>query len=83
MAGSYLLDTNILVPFLNGEAEIKAKVDAHSVFAPSMAMGELFHGAYKSGRVFENVRRAESLEISIIILDCDAQTAKTYGNLKN
>jgi tRNA(fMet)-specific endonuclease VapC len=83
MLDSYLLDTNLLVPFLNGDANIKAKIRANGVFASSIALGELFYGAYKSGRVDENVKRVETLEDAIIILYCDIQTAKIYGNLKH
>lgn len=83
MADEYLLDTNIVSAFIDEEAAIVSQVRASSVFISSTVLGELYFGVYKSGRVAWNLARVEVVERSILSMDCDTQTAKIYGNLRN
>lgn len=56
--GRYLLDTNIVIALLRGEPAVTARLEtATQVFVPSIALGELYYGAHKSGRPAENVAR--------------------------
>ncbi|QLE40566.1 type II toxin-antitoxin system VapC family toxin [Nostoc sp. C052] len=51
MSGRYLLDTNIIIAlFANDIAVDNQLVNAEEIFIPSVAIGELFYGARKSGR---------------------------------
>ena len=84
MSGKYLLDTNIIIPLFADEAKIKAHLaKAEEVFIPSIAVGELYYGANKSQRVKENLATIEEFVIENVILSCDAQTSRYYGEIKN
>ncbi|HIK30567.1 MAG TPA: type II toxin-antitoxin system VapC family toxin [Oscillatoriales cyanobacterium M59_W2019_021] len=84
MSGRYLLDTNIIIALFADEAIIKNNLaQASEVFIPSFAIGELCYGARKSGRVRENLARIDELVASSAILECDAETARQYGEVKN
>ena len=49
MSGRYLLDTNILIALFADETAVKEKLaQASEVFIPSIAVGELYYGAWKS-----------------------------------
>jgi len=84
MSGRVLLDTNIVIALFADEAPIKehlAKIE--EVFIPNVVIGELFYGAHKSARSKENIARIEDLASSSVILGCDTETARIYGEIKN
>lgn len=84
MSGRYLLDTNIIIALFADEAIVKSKLaQASEVFIPSFAIGELCYGARKSGRVQANLAKVDELVTTSIILVCDAETARQYGEVKN
>ena len=83
MNGSYLLDTNIVILLLNGDAAIRQHIQqATGVYLPSVVVGELYFGAYNSGQVASNLNRIGSFVASNVVLACDAVTAREYGQLK-
>ncbi|MFT6359603.1 MAG: tRNA(fMet)-specific endonuclease VapC [Saprospiraceae bacterium] len=83
MSGKYILDTNILIALFKKEEEVVKKISkAKEVFIPSIVIGELFYGAYKSRRVSDNVTKIDTFESKIPVLDCNAETAKIYGQIK-
>jgi tRNA(fMet)-specific endonuclease VapC len=52
MNGRYALDTNIVIALINGDVRVAQRLTATTVFVtPSIVIGELYFGAYKSGRV--------------------------------
>ena len=84
MSGRNLLDTNIAIALLADEAVVKsnlAKTD--EVFVSSIALGELYFGAWKSGRPRANLDRIEEFAVNCIVLGCDTDTARRYGEVKN
>lgn len=84
MNGRFLLDTNIIIALFQAEPSVQENlVQAEQVFVPSIAIGELYYGAYRSGRVAENVTRVQEFAASNTILECDAITAQQYGQIKN
>ena len=84
MAGSYLLDTNIIIGLFAGQASIINNLQqSDEIFIPSIALGELHYGARKSGRVQQNLQRIEELVVDVTIIDCDSATARQYGDVKN
>ena len=44
----YLVDTNILVDFFEGDQRIHSNLSRDDVFIPSVVIGELYFGAYAS-----------------------------------
>ncbi|MCI2430889.1 type II toxin-antitoxin system VapC family toxin [Candidatus Acetothermia bacterium] len=84
MNGRYLLDTNILIALFADEAEVKQQLaQAAEVFLPSIVLGELYYGARKSGRPSQNLARIDDLAASGVVLVCDTETARHYGEVKN
>lgn len=84
MSGSYLLDTNIVIAFFSGEPAVIDQFDqADEILLPSIVLGELVFGARKSSRAAENLARIEDLSRQVVVLDCDSDTARQYGAIKN
>lgn len=84
MSGRYLLDTNIIIALFADEAIVKNNLaQASEVFISSFAIGELYYGARKSGRVPANLARVDELVANSTVLGCDAKTARQYGDVKN
>jgi tRNA(fMet)-specific endonuclease VapC len=84
MSGRILLDTNIVIGLLAGEAGIRDRLAmAEEVFLSSIVLGELFYGAYKSTHIKENLSRLDELAAESLMLSCDLITARHYGMMKN
>jgi tRNA(fMet)-specific endonuclease VapC len=84
MNGRYLLDTNIIIAFFTGEPDVrKGLAKAEEVFLPSIAIGELHYGAKKSDKWEENLIRIDELVLTNVVLACDVETARRYGEIKN
>lgn len=83
MSGKSLLDTNIVIAlFANDEAVKNNLSKADEIFIPSIVVGELFYGAYKSARAKENISKIDEFVNESVILGCDAETSRIYGEIK-
>lgn len=80
-----LFDTNIVIGLFANEVEITEKIKFFSgrIFIPSIVLGELFYGAERSTRKEENRKKIEELAEVSWILECDMNTARSYGKIKN
>jgi len=77
MSGRYLLDTSVLIALFADEATVKEKLaNASEVFIPSIAVGELYYGAWKSQRRQENIAQVDELVAGSVVLGCNAGTAR-------
>ncbi|BAY98749.1 PilT protein domain protein [Tolypothrix tenuis PCC 7101] len=84
MSGRYLLDTNIIIALFANEVEVKNSLaQADEVFIPSIAVGELFYGARKSGRAKENLQRIDEFIANNTVIECNTETARYYGEVKH
>lgn len=84
MPGRFLLDTNAVIGLLAGDADaLRFLSRADEVFVSSIALGELYYGAYKSARAAENIRRIDELAGGTAFLICDAGSARRYGEIKD
>jgi tRNA(fMet)-specific endonuclease VapC len=65
--GRYLLDTNIIIALLASDESVKEHlVSIEEVFLPSIAIGELYYGAYRSSRRDEqHFKHVEGLQIEM------------------
>jgi len=82
--GRYLLDTNIIIALLAGDKSVTNHLaSVIEVFLPSIAIGELYYGAYRSSRREENIKCIDQLVKSNSILACNARTAHEYGLIKS
>ncbi|HEY7023114.1 MAG TPA: PIN domain-containing protein [Ktedonobacterales bacterium] len=84
-AGSYLLDSSILILSLRGDSAIRVRLgNATTLYIPSIALGELFFGAYGSPtRAQAAIQDVASLGVTMTILGIDAVTADIYGRIKH
>lgn len=83
MAGEILLDTNVIIAFMKQDANVVRRLDLMiEVFVPSIVMGELYYGAYKSRMVQMNLNQFNAFAADATILDCDIATADHYGAIK-
>lgn len=84
MSGRFLLDTNTVIALFGDRASIKEHLArADEVFVSSVALGELYYGAFKSSRAEDKLRQIEDFATSCTVLCCDKNTAKEYGSIKN
>ncbi len=84
MSGEFLLDTNIVIALTVRDSAVMERLQADvTVFLPSIVLGELFFGAYRSGRVEKNLEQVADLAASNTVLACDGATARYYGRIKN
>jgi len=84
MSGKYILDTNIIIALFANEASVNDNLaQAEEVFVSSIAIGELYFGARKSGRATENLFRIDEFAANSVVLGCDTETARRYGEIKN
>lgn len=84
MSGRFLLDSNIIIAlFAQEQTVMEAARQAEEVFIPAIALGELYYGAQKSSRRQLNIARIDSLADANVILGCDYETARYYGEIKN
>ena len=84
MSGRYLLDTNVIIALFAREQTVLDRLAAaDAVFVPVVALGELYYGARKSGRVEQNLDRIDEFAAAATLLDCNQATAQRYGEIKN
>jgi tRNA(fMet)-specific endonuclease VapC len=83
MSGKFSWDTNIVIALFGGDVNVRQRMrQAAEVFLPCIVLGELYFGAQKSIRVADNINRIDQFAASISILDCDQNTAREYGIIK-
>ena len=83
MNGDFLLDTNIIIAFLNRETTVLTQLAQAEHFAIScITAGELRYGAYNSGKVQFNLDRLDEILRDIEVLPCDEETAQIYAQCK-
>ncbi len=84
MSGKYLLDTNIVIALFAEDTSVQKHIaKAGEVFIPSTVIGELFFGAYKSGRPKANSTHIENFAASNTVLQCGIGTSREYGRIKH
>ena len=79
-----LLDTNIVVAFLNGHDGIARRIADRllEVAIPSLVAAELYYGARASIRVDENVGKLDQLCHTLPLVSFDLSAARRFGILK-
>jgi tRNA(fMet)-specific endonuclease VapC len=60
MNGRFLLDTNIVVPFLNGDQDLRDKFAQNiEIYLPVVVLAELYYGAYNSSQRVSNIEKSK------------------------
>lgn len=81
--GSFLLDTNILIAFLNGHTAISNRFAVlPALNIPVIAAGELLYGARNSARAHENLPRYQAFIATCRLLDVSGASAEIYSRIK-
>jgi tRNA(fMet)-specific endonuclease VapC len=84
VSGSVLLDSNFIVAlFQQDPGAQSALLAADRVFVPSVALGELYYGAQKSGRREENLARVDRFAAANEVLSPDVESARHYGAIRD
>ncbi len=84
MSGEFLLDTSIIIDLFAGDQQIVMQIEqAQAVLIPSIAIGELYYGAFKSVRREENLEQITQLIAENTIVISDAVTGRWYGVIKD
>jgi tRNA(fMet)-specific endonuclease VapC len=84
VSGKVLLDTNIVIGLFAGEKNITEAVSkSEEIFISSIVLGELYFGARKSMNFSGNASRIDEFALDNFILNCDDNTAKEYGRIKD
>jgi len=84
MNGKFLLDTNIVAAFLNGDANVRKKAsESEGIAVPVVAMAELYFGAEHSRNAAANIARLDHYADDFLIVDVDVGTAREYGRIRN
>jgi tRNA(fMet)-specific endonuclease VapC len=79
----FLLDTNIVVDWLRGEAAVAGHIDnAKEIFIPLIVIGELYYGAFYAKDVEKEIKVVRDIADKYDILYLDDDTAFTYGKIK-
>lgn len=82
--GRCLLDTNIVIALFSGEPQVlKILAQTTEVFIPSVVIGELYYGAYRSRNRDKNLERVNLFVKENSVLACDTGVALEYGAIKN
>lgn len=85
MIGSkVLLDTNIALALLNGDASLQITLEGcTAVYLPIIVIGELYYGAEYSTKIKHNISSLKKLARKFKQLLVDESTCVVYGKLKS
>jgi len=83
MNGNFILDTNIVIALFGNDVGVINKISkVKDIFIPAIVVGELFYGAFNSGKPEQNSVKIIEFLRKVKILNCDQETAKFYGKIK-
>ena len=80
-----LLDTNVVVAFLNGDKSVLRKIQAEigKVALSTLVVAELDYGAKVSQRAKENLEKLYQFLNIVQIVPFDVECAKVFGTVKS
>jgi len=83
---AYLPDTNVCVTFLRQPDSSVAirliETEPNDIFLCDIVMAELFYGAYRSGRVAENLEQVYQFSALFEVLSFETRAAEHYGRIR-
>lgn len=80
----FLLDTNVVIALGKGNGRIIERIRHHGLsgcVVSTVVLHELYFGAFKSGRVAENLRAADGIPFEA--LDFTREDARTAGEIRH
>jgi len=83
MNGSVLFDTNIVIALFSGDENVLKQISkSEEILIPAIVIGELYYGAQNSIKKYDNLLKIKEFSQSVTVLNCDSNTAFTYGVIK-
>lgn len=83
MPGELLVDTSVAVDYMRGNsAAVRVMNAASRLYAASVALGELLHGADRSSRRAESMAQVGRFVDQVEILAVDETTAHHYSDIR-
>jgi tRNA(fMet)-specific endonuclease VapC len=80
---SVLLDSTIVIHHFRRNDEVTKKLFSSGLlFLPSVVVGELYYGAYKSNQPDKNLELLTDFLLLSTVLPVDVATANYYGQIK-
>ncbi len=81
---SIILDTNSVIAYLNGDAEVARKIELiPELLLPSVVIGEMVYGAMQSARREDNLKLLKEFGSVCEIILCGESVAYEYGRIKS
>jgi tRNA(fMet)-specific endonuclease VapC len=78
------LDTSVVVAHFRGDTACSARLaECEAVYLPATALGELYHGAYKSPYTAKHLEQIEKFLNGVFVLEADGVTARHYGQVRS
>jgi tRNA(fMet)-specific endonuclease VapC len=80
-----LLDTNVVVAFLNGDKSVlkRMRAEIDKIALSTLVVGELDYGAKVSQRSEENLEKLYRLVDIVQVIPFDIECAKIFGTIKS
>jgi tRNA(fMet)-specific endonuclease VapC len=83
MNGNFIFDTNIVIALFGNDVGVIKKIsEVKGIFIPAIVGGELFYGAFNSGKPEQNSQKIHEFLNEVKILNCDQETGRFYGKIK-
>jgi len=79
---SVLFDTSVLVEILRGNETLFAQFSDYAMFIPSVAVGELYYGAYKSANPAKHEAQIQRLIEKGKLLPVNHHTGRLFGLIR-
>lgn len=82
----YLLDTDIIIYSLKGNAAVQENLRRHrnaSLCVSVISLMELYYGAYKSQRVESNLAKVKTIEKTLKAIQAGEEVVELFGMLKS
>jgi tRNA(fMet)-specific endonuclease VapC len=79
----YLLDTDICIFLLKGDAKVTANaISVGDIALSAITVAEVLHGAYYSADPTSSLRLTRALITKYMVIDLDTPIAETFGEIK-
>lgn len=79
MNNAFLLDTNIVIAYLDNASEIRRRSTGVDLFLSVIVVGELYHGALNSSDKARNLTLLRNYLAYQLSVPCDGITAERFG----
>ncbi len=77
-----LLDSSVVIKHFREGGRTSERLESlEGLYLPSIALGELYGGAYRSARPEKTLAQVETFLAGVIVISADDETSKHYGRI--